>query len=213
MPAKWNGHESSCDYETEYDYLDKKLLNEGEPMTMTDTLSSNLSVDYGSIMITTDPAGASVPYSLGGGEGGTTVATYTVPDATEVVVTYDALIIGNNTQTISNRVSVKGKEKNVEVTFEDLDPGTYYVYELDAENHAVKNGGTILLYGRESMEDATGASAVISGVSPNAEISIVNKREFGSLKVEKTVTYNGQGGRAAARKYDNHHELPCCPGV
>ena len=28
--AKWNGHETSCDYKTEYDYLDKKLLNEGK---------------------------------------------------------------------------------------------------------------------------------------------------------------------------------------
>ena len=87
---------------------------------MTDILSSNLSVDYGSIEIETDPAGASVPYSLSGGEDGTTVATYTVPDATEVVVTYNALIIGNNTQTISNHVSVKGKEKNVERTVYNL---------------------------------------------------------------------------------------------
>ena len=89
-----------------------------------------------------------------------------------------------------------------EVTFEDLDPGTYYVYELDAENHPVKNGGTILLDGRKYVVEEEGSTAVISGASPNAEISIVNKREFGSLKVEKTVTYNGQGGRAAARKYD-----------
>ena len=139
--AKWNGHETSCTYKTEYDYLDKKLLNEGklggtertakyqitfnkaravlnegEPMTMTDILSSNLSVDYGSIEIETDPEGINVPYSLRGNDDGSTAAAYTVPDATKVVITYDAEVRGNGSQTIVNKVSVKGKDKTVTAT-------------------------------------------------------------------------------------------------
>ena len=139
--ALWNGHESEFTFTTTYDYLDKKLLNEGhlggtnrkaqyqitfnsakatlnggEPMVMTDTMSKNLSVDYSSIHIVTDPAGQEVPYSLSGGAGGTTVATYTVPDFTKVVITYDALVIGNASQTIVNKVTVNGKDKEVSTT-------------------------------------------------------------------------------------------------
>ena len=87
---------------------------------MTDTLSSNLSVDYSSISIVTDPAGINVPYSLSGGEGGTTVATFTVPDAAKVVVTYDVLIIGYNDQKIINTVSVKDRVKTIDTTVSNL---------------------------------------------------------------------------------------------
>ncbi len=140
--VRWGGHEDDCDYETKYEYLTKELLNEGElggknrkahyritfnsakaalnegePMTMTDVLSKNLSVDYSSIQITTDPAGMAVPYNLKGGVGpdgrtdGTTVATFTVPDSTKVVITYDADVRGNGEQTIVNTVSVKDRTK------------------------------------------------------------------------------------------------------
>ena len=86
--AKWGDHESSYTYKTVYDYFDKKLLNEnelggtnrtaryqitfnqakamlnqGEPMTLTDKMSPNLSLDYSSVSITTDPEGMPVPYS------------------------------------------------------------------------------------------------------------------------------------------------------
>ena len=137
--AKWNGYESEFTYKTEYEFLNKELLNlgelgpnnrmakyqitfnsakatlnEGEPMEMKDTLSSNLSVDYGSITITTDPAGVSVPYSLSGGPEDTTIATYMVPDSTKVVITYDAMVIGYNLQQIVNKVEVNGKEDIVD---------------------------------------------------------------------------------------------------
>lgn len=143
--AKWGDHESEFDYTTTYDYLDKELLNagelgetnrkaqyritfnsakatlhSGEPMEMTDIISANLSVDYSSIQIVTDPAGQAVPYSLSGGKDengnpdGTTVATYTVPDSTKVVITYDADVRGNGSQTIVNKVSVNGQEETIE---------------------------------------------------------------------------------------------------
>ena len=139
--VKWGDHESEFTYKVEYDYLDKKLLNEGElggtsrtakyqitfnpakatlneglDMTMTDVLSANLSVDYSSISIVTDPAGQSVIYSLSGGDDGTTIATYTIPDSTKVTITYDANVRGNGSQTIVNKVSVNGKEETVENT-------------------------------------------------------------------------------------------------
>jgi hypothetical protein len=142
--AKWGEHESEFDYTTTYDFLDKRLLNAGElggtsrkaqyqitfnsakatlhggePMEMTDIISANLSVDYSSIRIVTDPAGQAVPYSLSGGKDengdpdGTTVATYTVPDSTNVVITYDADVRGNHNQTIVNKVSVNGEDETV----------------------------------------------------------------------------------------------------
>ncbi len=139
--VKWGDHESEFTYKVEYDYLDKQLLNEGElggtsrtakyqitfnpskatlnegsDMTMTDVLSANLSVDYSSINIVTDPAGQSVIYSLSGRDDGATIATYTIPDSTKVTITYDANVRGNGSQTIVNKVSVNGKDETVENT-------------------------------------------------------------------------------------------------
>ena len=145
--AVWNGHENSFTYNTKYDFLNKELLNagelgdanrkaqyritfnpakatlnNGEPMVMTDVMSANLSVDYGSIQIVTDSPGQTVPYSLSGGKDehgnpdGTTIATYTVPDSTKVVITYDADVRGNGGQTIVNKVSVNGEEETVTTT-------------------------------------------------------------------------------------------------
>ena len=145
--AVWNGHENSFTYNTKYDFLNKKLLNAGElggtnrkaqykitfnpakatlnkgdPMVMTDVMSANLSVDYGSIQIVTDPPGQTVPYSLSGGKdehgvpNGTTVATYTVPDSTKVVITYNADVRGNSSQTIVNTVSVNDEDETITTT-------------------------------------------------------------------------------------------------
>ena len=145
--AVWNGHENSFTYKTKYDFLNKELLNagelgdtsrkaqyritfnpagatlnNGEPMVMTDVMSANLSVDYSSIRIVTDPQGQEVPYSLSGGKdehgvsNGTTVATYTVPDSTGVVITYDADVRGNGSQTIVNTVSVNDEDETITTT-------------------------------------------------------------------------------------------------
>ena len=136
--AKWGDHESDFTYTTEYDFLDKELLNagavvddnrvaqyritfnkakatlnDGEPMTMTDVLSANLSLDYSSVSIVTDPAGQQVSYVAAGGDNDTTVVTYTVPDETKVTITYSALVTGTGEQTINNVVTVKGKSEEV----------------------------------------------------------------------------------------------------
>ena len=145
--ALWGDYESEFSFKTTYDFLNKELINEtdlggtsrdaqyritfnsakatlngGAPMEMTDVMSANLSVDYSSIQIVSDPEGQAVPYSLSGGKDeqgisdGTTVATYTVPDSTKVVITYNASVRGNGTQVVVNKVSVHGKEKTIETT-------------------------------------------------------------------------------------------------
>ena len=128
--------QTECTYKVVYDALNKELLNagelgdtnrtaqyrvtfntakatlnNGEPMTMKDVLSANMSLDYSSVRIVTDPPGVSIPYSISGGRDefgnpdGTTVATYTIPDATKVIITYNAEVRGDGTQTIVNKVT------------------------------------------------------------------------------------------------------------
>lgn len=145
----WGNFDSTYTYNVRYDYLTKELVNEeelgginriaqyritfnpdkvtlndGNPVEMVDVLSANLSVDYTSINIETDPSGINIPYVLKGGRDennepdGTTVATYTIPDSTKVVITYEAFIRGDGTQTITNRASVLEEEENVVSTEE-----------------------------------------------------------------------------------------------
>ena len=147
--AVWGRYDSSFTYKVRYDYLIKELVNKdelgglnrvaqykitfnpakvtlngGQPMTMQDVLSPNLSVDYSSIHIETDPENVEVPYVLRGGvdesdePDGTTVATYTVPDSTKVIITYDAFVRGDGLQTISNEVSILEEEEVVTHTEE-----------------------------------------------------------------------------------------------
>ena len=143
----WGDYDSTYTYRVKYDFLNKELvnkndlggisrtaqykitfnpdkvpLNNGDPIEMEDVVSANLSVDYSSIRIVTDPAGANVPYVLKGGKDehgmpdGTTVATYTIPDNTKVTITYDAFVRGNGEQTITNKVTALDEEEVVEDT-------------------------------------------------------------------------------------------------
>ena len=140
----WGDYESTFTYKVRYNYLTKELLNEeelggtnrvakyritfnsdkvtlnsGNPIEMTDILSANLSIDYSSVNIMTDPEGINIPYVLKGGRDennepdGTTVATYTIPDHTKVIIEYDAFVRGNGVQTITNTVSALEDKKNV----------------------------------------------------------------------------------------------------
>lgn len=136
--AKWGDRESEYTFTVKNEYLTKKLLNEGSlggtnriaqyqivfnpdkqtlktddesrnTITLTDTLSSTLSVDYSSIKIVTDPENVSVPYSLRGNDAGETVATYEIPNSTKVTITYNALVVGSGSVTISNVASTSGR--------------------------------------------------------------------------------------------------------
>ena len=74
----------------------KETLNNGNPMTMTDEYT-NMSVDFETIRITTDPAAVQdqVGYTFSGNTG-----TYTIPDSTKVVIEYDATVIGQTGNTV-----------------------------------------------------------------------------------------------------------------
>ena len=67
----------------------KAKLNNGAPLTLKDKFT-NQSVDYQSISITTYPAGRQVTYDFSGN-----VGTFTVPDATKVVITYRARLLSS----------------------------------------------------------------------------------------------------------------------
>ncbi|MBR4425762.1 MAG: Cna B-type domain-containing protein, partial [Oscillospiraceae bacterium] len=82
----------------------KERLNDGNSIVAEDEFSDNLSVDYRSIQITTDPADAAaqVSYDYSGN-----VGTFVIPDETMVIIDYDALLIpseGTGTRSVSNTV-------------------------------------------------------------------------------------------------------------
>lgn len=101
-------------------------LNNGQTMTLTDTHSSNLSVDYSSIRVydltgtnlTRDqlkqkyvagdytPAydGTDLYWNFDGNIG----TFYNVPDNHHIAIVYSALIVGSNTQTFSNEAVMEG---------------------------------------------------------------------------------------------------------
>ena len=137
--AFWGDHSASYTFTTTYDFLDKELLKEasskdrqvqyritynpakaelngGKDLVMTDTLNANLSVDYSSISISTDPEGVEVPYTLSGNDAGETIAKYTIPDSTKVVITYNAMVVGNGSVNYKNVVEANGVTETVERT-------------------------------------------------------------------------------------------------
>ena len=68
----------------------KATLNNGKPITLTDTMNNSLSIDHSSVQVTTDPADAEVSYTFNGeiinGEStGGTVGTYVIPDGIESI--------------------------------------------------------------------------------------------------------------------------------
>ena len=140
--AYWGDHESSFTFDTDYDALKKEILetpqkdqdgkitnlrakyritfnpkksfmNDGADMVLTDRFNEHLSMDYTSIKITTDPAenGDDVSYVLRG-DGKDTVAEYTVPDGTSVVIEYYATVTGSGSFKYENTVSY-GDENEV----------------------------------------------------------------------------------------------------
>lgn len=72
---------------------DKLRLNNGQNMTMTDTYSSNLSVDFGSVAVEVDPAANKdiVTWDFRRNTG-----TFVIPDETYVKITYKARVVGEN---------------------------------------------------------------------------------------------------------------------
>ena len=207
--AQWGEFEKTFTYETKYKFLDKKLLNEGalgntertaqyqitfnpakamlnngDIMEMTDTLSSNLSVDYSSIHIETDPAGLSVPYTLGGGEDGTTIATYKVPDATTVTITYNAFVRGNGYQTIVNKVKVKGEEDTVTNT-------KSYGTATEGQG-AIPKLKIVKVDGYDANKKLAGVKFLVFAENPNLDFGPNTEPEPHAKEIILTTNENGE---------------------
>ena len=92
-------------------------LNGGNPITAEDEYSSNLSVDFTSIQITTDPAGANVSYDFSGN-----IGYFTIPDETQVIIEYEAQVLhsGDGIDPVSNEVRMLQYRKSVQ---ESVDHG------------------------------------------------------------------------------------------
>lgn len=88
---------------------DKQTLNNGEPMEMQDS-ATNITVDYSTIQIETDPA-ADITYYYRGYTG-----YYTIPDRTKVTITYSARVIGDGEVPISNDAVMKGFKDSTSAT-------------------------------------------------------------------------------------------------
>ena len=97
---------------------DKLRLNGGNNMTMSDTYSSNLAVDFGSIEVTTDPADKKELISW---DFRRNTGTFVIPDETHVTITYKARVVGDNgtTQEYSNTAYMNG--------YYDTDSGSQYI--------------------------------------------------------------------------------------
>ena len=130
--AEYGDSKSSVDAEYKYEVLNKELLNEGEInatnnvarfkitvnpsaydldagsdyITVTDTFSNTLSIDYNSIAVSPSE-GATWNVS-------DNTATFKVPDETALTITYDAYINGTGSVTIHNTASVEGASESVD---------------------------------------------------------------------------------------------------
>ena len=87
-------------------------LSSGDTLTLTDSFTSNLSVDYSSIEIYIDDSSTpatldQVSYDFKG-----TVGTFTIPDGHKVVIKYNAKVNGNSGEWVSygNTASMEGYE-------------------------------------------------------------------------------------------------------
>ena len=87
----------------------RQTLNEGNPLTLTDTYV-NLSVDYSTIQIVSvdengneTALGSKYTYNYSGNTG-----TFTIPDETKVIIRYWARVIGEGSVTYENLAIVKG---------------------------------------------------------------------------------------------------------
>ena len=131
--AVWGDIEDTFEYTSEYKALDKtaiKLkpdddtdriyqyvieynperiqLNEGDDIELTDIMTGNLSVDYTSITIETDPQ-KEIQYTFSGADpavdgaeyNGGTKAVFTVPDETYVKISYKAMVVGKSGESLT----------------------------------------------------------------------------------------------------------------
>lgn len=125
---------------------DKLTLNGGETMTMTDTYSANLSVDFGSINVTAigkdgqDRSGE-ISWDYRGH-----VGTFQIPDETYVIITYSARVVGDpgSVQTVTNTAYMEGYFDTVT---------SERVVDLSGEGSAEKIRVRLLKFAADHMEE------------------------------------------------------------
>ncbi len=124
--ARYNGGSDTVSHVYNYDKIKKELINadqlgggnniaqfritvnpgalrinNGENYTLTDTFS-NLSIDYDSIKINTEPQ-KDVHYNFSANQG-----KFEIPDETEVTITYNARVLGTGEITFTNVAEIMG---------------------------------------------------------------------------------------------------------
>ena len=116
-------NKSSADFSYNYKILDKKAeardgyviytidinkdkltLKNGENMELIDTYSKNQTIDFSTIIVTTDPAEnkSSVSYDFSEYQG-----KFVIPDATHVIIQYTAKPVGDGEQILTNEASME----------------------------------------------------------------------------------------------------------
>ena len=135
------------------------LLNGGEPLTMTDTVS-NLSVDITSIKAV--PSNG-VSWDMSGN-----TVTYTIPDATKVVITYKARVIytenGETTINFSNTAEMKGYKDTINKTATHINnaQGSGNIYYIQLMKYEAGNmtkrlpDAVFALYNSKTSTDSDG---------------------------------------------------------
>ena len=83
-------------------------INNGNTYILTDTFE-NLSVDYSSVNVVTQPSGKKVEFNFDNKQG-----KFTIPDETSVVITYNARVVGTGNVNIKNTARIFGQDKLVD---------------------------------------------------------------------------------------------------
>jgi hypothetical protein len=107
-------------------------LNDGQPMYMTDSYSSTLSVIFDSIKVKTVPEDRAGDVSF---DFSKNVGTFLVPDQTKVTITYEALIVSDNPSNatpVNNTAAMLKYDDHVSdnVTFDSTSTGETEVPEI-----------------------------------------------------------------------------------
>ena len=113
-------------------------LNGGHPFELTDTHSDNLAVDYSTVVVMKDGAvDTNAEWNFDGNTG-----TFQLQDGHAYVITYEALIIGNGTQTFSNYVEMIGynDDDTNSATYSGSVSGGGDIYQIKLLKH--ENGKT-----------------------------------------------------------------------
>ena len=170
---------------------DMKELNGGDPMTLEDVFTGNLSVDYSSIVINVEtPTGyegetPTVTYDYKGNTG-----TYSIPDGCKVTITYEARVIGKPGETVhfGNKATMNGftDSANGEAKMEGSAEGSFNIYSIDLFKYSAGHMEVGLNDAVFTLVDENGNPIVYPDVATNGHA--------GEPITFKTETKNGRDG-------------------